>query len=492
MQQLANGRRRLQARQSLFGAAAPAAPVSALEARRRPMSAGLRAGWRVVAPQPEAAAVLSAIRTSVYTFRAVHASVRGASRTCAGAAVRWRAGAVRTRRLTAASAAGSDPSSDAAGRMYRPGARAKPEDAGSGAASAHTTAVPPVFTTQKLRTFRAGRAGIACHCEQVDGHNMIGLPPRTAAGAREQLSTFVCKRMSNKWLRVQNYVMLAGAHLACALGHRSKINHVLRHDDARCRSPGARLCGRMRQRIASGTHCDDPGGRGPQRPRGAGRPHRRPQAPPGLLVGPAGLRAWPDRRSAGLPLRLCQGPPRGRAAWRRSAWVGARTGCAERWLACGVRGRRGSTGAVSAHGSAGGARRRAARRVAHAMGAIAGVSSRHLCRTAADAAGPSAGMLASAVACRRLFLPAGCRPGRLAGRRRIPSDGLCQGLAHCRHAWRRRGARRLGARRTPCQRPELGRQAPAVGIGLCAAARRIRRREGERRGRGLAAGGPGE
>jgi len=464
------------------------------------MSAGLRAGWRAGAPQPEVAS-LSAVRMSVYTFRAVHASVWDASRTCAGAAVRWRTGAVRTRRLTAASAAGSGPSSGAAGRMKRPGARAKPEDAGSGAASAHTTAVPPVFTTQKLRTYRAGRVGIACRCEQVDGHNMRGLPPRTAAGAREQLSTFACQRMSNKWLRVLKYVTLAGAHLACALGHRSKINYVLRHDDARCRSPGARLCGRMRQRIASGcnraralgTHRDDPcGGRGPRRPWDAGRPHRRPQAPPGLPVGPAGLRALPDRMCAGLPLRLCQGPPRGRAAWRRSAWVGARTGCAERWLACGVRGRRGSTGAVSAHGSAGGARRRAARRVAHAMGAIAGVSSRHLCRTAADAAGPSAGMLASAVACRRLFLPAGCRPGRLAGRRRIPSDGLCQGLAHCRHAWRRRGARRLGARRTPCQRPELGRQAPAVGIGLCAAARRIRRREGERRGRGLAAGGPGE
>ncbi len=466
------------------------------------MSAGLRAGWRAGAPQPEVAS-LSAVRMSVYTFRAVHASVWDASRTCAGAAVRWRTGAVRTRRLTAASAAGSGPSSGAAGRMKRPGARAKPEDAGSGAASAHTTAVPPVFTTQKLRTYRAGRVGIACRCEQVDGHNMRGLPPRTAAGAREQLSTFACQRMSNKWLRVLKYVTLAGAHLACALGHRSKINYVLRHDDARCRSPGARLCGRMRQRIASGcnraralgTHRDDPcGGRGPRRPWDAGRPHRRPQAPPGLPVGPAGLRALPDRMCAGLPLRLCQGPPRVCAAWRCSARISARTGCAERWPACGVRGRHGSTAAASARGGAGSARHRAARYITHTsgLGAITGVSGRQRCRPAAGAADPSFGMLASAAACPRLVLPAGCRPGRSAGCERVPSNGLCQGLAHCRHAWRWRGMRRHGAQRVPCQRPELRRQAPAVGVGLCAAARRIRRREGRRRGRGLAAGGSGD
>jgi len=289
------------------------------------------------------------------------------------------------------------------------------------------------------------------------------------------------------------------AHLACALGHRSEIDHVLRHDDARCRSPEARFRGRMRQRITS--DCSraralrmprgDPRGRGPRRPRGAGRLHRRAQAPPGLVVGPAGLRARPARRSAGLPLRLCQRPPRNRAAWRRRAWISTRTGGAVQRPACGARGRRGSTGAASARGSAGSARRRTARRVAHAsgLGAIASLSGHLHCRLAANAAGPS-GMLAPAAACPRLVLPAGCRPTRPTGCVRVRSDGLCQGLARCRRARQRRGARGHGARRAPCQRPELGRQAPAVGVRLRAAARRVRRRKGRWRGRGLAAGGP--
>lgn len=57
-----------------------------------------------------------------------------------------------TRRLAVASIAGRSPLAGAGRSVKRPGVSAKPEDSGSGAASAHTTACAPVLTAQNLRT----------------------------------------------------------------------------------------------------------------------------------------------------------------------------------------------------------------------------------------------------------------------------------------------------------------------------------------------------